>query len=48
MVATRPVRNYAKVGDAVEIPNLIEIQTKSYARFLQREADPDQRNKQGL
>ncbi|HUU85949.1 MAG TPA: DNA-directed RNA polymerase subunit beta [Phycisphaerae bacterium] len=48
MVETRPVRSFGKVGDAVEVPNLIEIQTKSYTRFLQTEVDQDQRKSVGL
>lgn len=43
-----PCRNFAKVGDAVEVPNLIDIQTRSYARFLQKEPDPDHRQRVGL
>ena len=42
------VRNFARVGDAVPIPNLIGIQTESYARFLQEEATPDERPERGL
>jgi DNA-directed RNA polymerase subunit beta len=42
------VRNFQKVGDAAPIPNLIDIQTASYARFLQADADPARRRKEGL
>jgi len=45
---TRAVRNFAKVGDGAEIPDLIEIQTESYERFLQREVRPDRREIVGL
>ena len=48
MRSVSAVRNYAKVGDALPIPDLIGIQTKSYARFLQREVPPDQREPRGL
>ncbi|MCP4589906.1 MAG: DNA-directed RNA polymerase subunit beta [bacterium] len=49
MVAKSKVtRNYSRVGDVVPIPNLIDIQVVSYARFLQEEAAPDARKKQGL
>ncbi len=42
------VRDFSKVGDAVPIPNLIDIQIASYARFLQVEADPTKRKAAGL
>ncbi len=29
------IRNFGKIGDAVLVPNLIEIQRQSYSRFLQ-------------
>lgn len=41
-------RSFAKNGDALPIPDLIEIQTVSYARFLQADAAPDCREKKGL
>ena len=44
----RPVRNYAKVGDGMPVPDLIGIQTKSYARYLQTDTAPDERKAQGL
>jgi DNA-directed RNA polymerase subunit beta len=42
------VRDYTKVGDALPIPNLVDIQVKSYARFLQEYAAPTERLEQGL
>ena len=39
------VRDFGKVGDALPVPNLIEIQTESYRRFLQLDANPDQGQK---
>ncbi|MCP4251294.1 MAG: DNA-directed RNA polymerase subunit beta, partial [bacterium] len=48
MVQSRTVRSFAKVGDGADIPNLIEIQTRAYKRFLQMELAPDKRAKQGL
>ena len=38
--SNRQVRDFSKVGDAIPVPNLIEIQTKSYARFLQENRGP--------
>ncbi|MCH8134639.1 MAG: DNA-directed RNA polymerase subunit beta [Proteobacteria bacterium] len=43
-----PTRSFAKVGDALEIPNLIDIQTIAYARFLQRDTAPRERSHSGL
>jgi DNA-directed RNA polymerase subunit beta len=48
MVQVNGTRNYAKVGDAIAIPNLIDIQTRSYARFLQADVDPEKRADAGL
>ena len=42
------VCDFSRCGDAVTVPDLIEIQTKSYARFLQDDVAPDKRKKQGL
>ena len=42
------IRSFAKLGDAKPIPDLIEIQTKSYARFLQADAEPTTREGRGL
>ncbi len=48
MLRLDKVRNFSKVGDSVPTPNLIEIQTASYARFLQADTDPAKRKKEGL
>jgi DNA-directed RNA polymerase subunit beta len=48
MIRVQQTRSYAKVGDAIAIPNLIDIQTRSYERFLQAEVDPTGRNNMGL
>ncbi len=42
------VRNYKKVGDAVDVPNLVAIQTDSYRNFLQLGVAPDRRKNRGL
>ncbi|NOX59638.1 MAG: DNA-directed RNA polymerase subunit beta [Planctomycetes bacterium] len=42
------VRSFSKVGDAIPIPNLIKIQTASYARFLQEYSAPTERKGEGL
>lgn len=42
------VRDYSKRGDALPIPNLIEVQTVAYDRFLQREAEIGKRKSEGL
>ena len=48
MLRLDKVRDFSKVGDSAPTPNLIEIQTVSYARFLQTGADPLKRKKEGL
>lgn len=41
-------RSFAKTRHLIDIPNLIELQKKSYEAFLQREVDPDRRGDVGL
>ena len=41
-------RSYGKIPEALELPNLIEIQKKSYEDFLQRSVEPDERADMGL
>jgi len=48
MIRADQTRSYAKVGDAMAIPNLIDIQTKSYERFLQTDVEPAKRENAGL
>ena len=48
MVQSKTTRNFGKVGDVLPIPNLIDIQVESYARFLQQEVAPDSRKNRGL
>ena len=40
--------NFAKIPLIMEVPNLIKIQTESYANFLQKDIPPDQRKNEGL
>ena len=42
------VRNFGKIKDDFELPQLLDIQLQAYADFLQREASPDERKDQGL
>ncbi len=42
------VRDYSKRGDALPIPNLIEVQTAAYKRFLQVETEAGKRKAEGL
>ncbi len=42
------VRDFSRYGDAIGIPNLIEIQTRSYERFLQSDKSADKRDAIGL
>ena len=41
-------RNYGRVKKALDIPNLIEIQTRSYEKFLQKDLPPAKRANIGL
>src|SRR5262245_41810823 len=42
------VRDFSKRGEALPIPNLIDVQITAYQRFLQKDADPDKRKNEGL
>lgn len=41
-------RNFGRFGDAVEVPNLTDVQTRSYDRFLQLDLPIDKRDNLGL
>jgi DNA-directed RNA polymerase subunit beta len=41
-------RNFGRFGDTVAVPNLTEIQTRSYDRFLQLDVPPEKRAPTGL
>src|ERR1044071_344870 len=45
---THEVRDFSKRGDALPIPNLIEVQIESYQKFLQKDVDPTKRKNDGL
>src|SRR5438874_6202719 len=45
---THEVRDFSKRGDALPIPNLIDVQIESYQKFLQKEVDPGKRKNDGL
>src|SRR5438477_9563514 len=42
------VRDFSKRGDALPIPNLIDVQIESYQRFLQQETEATKRKNEGL
>jgi len=42
------IRTYGRSADALAVPDLIEIQTRSYEDFLQGDVSPDKRKNQGL
>ncbi len=44
----KKVCDFSRYGDALEVPDLIQIQTESYARFLQATTDPAKRHAHGL
>ena len=41
-------RNFAKIPKIIDIPNLIDVQKSSYAKFLQQDTPPDKRQDIGL
>ena len=46
--AGQTIRSFGKIPDAVEIPNLVAIQKKSYDEFLQKDVAPTRRKPKGL
>ena len=40
--------NFGKIKKVIDIPNLIEMQKRSYERFLQKDVPPEQRQEIGL
>ena len=41
-------KNFGTFAQVMDLPNLIETQTNSYAEFLQADVAPEARKKQGL
>ncbi len=48
MTVALPVRNFAKVGDSMPVPDLVGVQVGAYVRFLQEDIAPDKREPFGL
>jgi DNA-directed RNA polymerase subunit beta len=42
------VRNFGRIGDAIEVPPLTDVQTRSYERFLQLDVPGEKRTPTGL
>ncbi len=47
-MAELKIRNFGKMREKVEIPDLVVVQRKGYGEFLQMDADPKKRQKKGL
>jgi DNA-directed RNA polymerase subunit beta len=47
-ILPQQVRNFGRIGDAIEVPPLTDVQTRSYDRFLQLEVAPEKRTPTGL
>src|SRR5437588_8352891 len=41
-------RNFGRFGDAIDVPPLTDVQTRSYERFLQLDTPPEKRGSWGL
>ncbi|HAL45026.1 MAG TPA: DNA-directed RNA polymerase subunit beta, partial [Phycisphaerales bacterium] len=44
----KPIRDFGKIKDAIDVPNLIEVQRASYERFLQADVNYQKRKLNGL
>src|SRR6476660_2473746 len=42
------LRNFGRIGDAIEVPPLTDVQIRSYDRFLQLDTPPEKRQQMGL
>jgi DNA-directed RNA polymerase subunit beta len=47
-MSTRTVRDFGKIADAINVPDLIEVQLNSYGRFLQAQVPAQKRKNIGL
>ncbi len=43
---TKTVRNYAKRGDVINVPDLQQVQRRAYERFLQKDSTPETRDQE--
>lgn len=41
-------KDFSKIASTIDIPDLVEVQKRSYEEFLQREAEPERRQDKGL
>ena len=41
-------KDFSKIETIIDIPNLIDIQKRSFDRFLQMDVDPEKREEVGL
>src|SRR5919106_1053453 len=48
IIVPTAMRDFGRFGDAVEVPDLTEVQTRSYAHFLQLDVPWDRRAVSGL
>src|SRR4051794_12680444 len=48
IITSTAERDFGRFGDAVEVPDLTEVQTRSYDRFLQLDVAWDRRTQTGL
>ena len=47
-IAKLPKKDFSKIPEVIDMPNLIEIQKKSYEEFLQKDCLSEKRRNQGL
>src|SRR5215475_13157909 len=47
-IQPKETRSFGRFGDAIDVPPLTDVQTKSYDRFLQLDTPPEKRSPTGL
>jgi DNA-directed RNA polymerase subunit beta len=47
-IQPKETRNFGRFGDAIDVPPLTDVQTRSYDRFLQLDVPPEKRTATGL
>ncbi len=48
LISPQQTRNFGRIGDAIEVPSLTDVQTRSYDRFLQLDVAAEKRTPTGL
>ncbi len=48
MLSQNKIRDFSKLGEVIPVPDLADVQLRSYEEFVQSEVSPSQREPKGL